>query len=541
MINIINMTRLKKMKKFLTLLITGLIFCTSCNDFLDELPDNRAEVNSPDEVAKLLVSAYPETSHTLIAEMYSDNIDDYKGPTNSLSDRFIEQVATWKDVTETDNEDPQSVWEAHYGAIANANQAIAAIEDLGEPENLLPYKGEALLARAYNHFILVNLFCLHYNKKTSDTDLGIPYMDHAETELVPKYTRGTVMQVYELIEKDLEEGLPLIKDVYEVPKYHFNHNAAYTFASRFYLYYEKYDKVIEYVNKIFGATPSTFMRDWAEISLSTYDYGVYSEDYINVKHKCNFLLTTGYSNCGLAFGPWTVWKRFSHTRLISNYETLQARSPWGTYSSTNTYYYPIYSYGASGGEYSFSTVAKIPYIFEYTDPVAQIGYRRAVFPILQAEEALLNRAEAYALTNRLDEAVADLVTWQKSRIKSGTIMTLSNIDEFFKNVNYYTPTNPTNKHKLRPLISTPINGTQENIIHCILFARRIHTLFEGLRWFDVKRYGIHIYRRQISNTIAAGAPASVEKVYDSLTINDLRRAMQLPPDVIAAGLEPNPR
>jgi tetratricopeptide (TPR) repeat protein len=530
------------MKKFLLLLIISLVFCTSCNDFLDELPDNRTEVDNTDKIAKILVSAYPDNSHTLIAEMYSDNIDDYKGQTNSLSDRFIEQVATWQDVTELDNEDPQSVWTAHYHAIANANQALEAIEELGTTEDILRYKGEALVARAYNHFILVNLFCLHYNKRTSNSDMGVPYIKEVEKELSPEYERGTVAKVYELIEKDLEEGIPLISDDYKVPKYHFNQNAAYAFATRFYLYYEKYDKVIEYADKIFGSNPSTFMRDWATISQSTYDFEVYSEDYINISHRCNFLLMTGASSCGAAFGPYTVWKRFAHTPLISQSETLEATGPWGTYSGS-TYYYSIPTYGASGGEYSFSTVAKIPYIFEYTDPVAGIGLRRTVFPTLQAEEALLNRAEAYALTGRYDDAVADLVTWQKSRIKTGATMTLGSIHDFFSNVDYYTPRNPTNKHKLNPLISTSITTTpaQESLIHCILFVRRIHTLFEGLRWFDVKRYGITIYRRQISNVVAAGSPASVEKVYDSLTVNDPRRAMQLPQDVIVAGLEANPR
>jgi tetratricopeptide (TPR) repeat protein len=533
--------KFRKMKKVFILFIS-LVFCTACDKFLDELPDNRAEVNNVEKVAKLLVSAYPDNSHTLIAEMASDNVDDYKGPTNSLSSRFIEQVAQWQDVTETDNEDPKSVWESHYMAIANANQALAAIEEIGEREDLLPYKGEALLARAYSHFILVNLFSLHYNKKTSDKDLGIPYMDHAETELNPKYDRGTVAQVYEAIEQDLEIGLPLIKDVYEVPKYHFNQNAAYAFASRFYLFYEKYDKVIECANKVLGSDPAPLMRDWATASQKTYDFTIYAEDYISATHKCNFLMTTGYSNCGLAFGPWTQWKRFSHTRLISNYETLQAPAPWGTYN-TNTYYYTVKMYGSNGGEYSFACIAKIPYIFEYTDPVAQIGYRRAVFPLFQAEEVLLNRAEAYVLTNKFDEAVADLVTWQQSRIKSGTTMTRSNIDEFFGNVDYYDPEVPTNKRKLNPLTSTPIvaGGEQENLLHCVLFVRRIQTLYEGLRWFDVKRYGIEICRRQISNAEAGGLPASVENVYDILTIDDPRRAMQLPQDVIDAGLTENPR
>ena len=57
-------------------------------------------------------------------------------------------------------------------------------------------------------------------------DLGIPYMEKAETILDPKYTRGTLADVYSKIDADLIEGLPLITDeFYSVPKYHFNQKA----------------------------------------------------------------------------------------------------------------------------------------------------------------------------------------------------------------------------------------------------------------------------------------------------------------------------
>ena len=48
----------------------------------------------------------------------------------------------------------------------------------------------------------------------------------------PKYTRGTLAEVYSKIDADLIEGLPLITDeFYSVPKYHFNQKAAYAFAA----------------------------------------------------------------------------------------------------------------------------------------------------------------------------------------------------------------------------------------------------------------------------------------------------------------------
>jgi len=60
------------------------------------------------------------------------------------------------------------------------------------------------------------------------------------------------------------------------------------------------------------------------------------------------------------------------------------------------------------------------------------------------------------------------------------------------------------------------------------------TLHEGLRWQDIKRYGMIIYRRQITN-------GKVTAVTDTLTVNDPRRAIQLPQNVIAAGMQENPR
>ena len=63
--------------------------------------------------------------------------------------------------------------------------------------------------------------------------------------------------------------------------------------------------------------------------------------------------------------------------------------------------------------------------------------------------------------------------------------------------------------------------------------RRIATLHEGLRWSDIKRYGIVIYRRSIANNNIV--------VTDEMPVNDARRAMQIPKSVVLAGMQPNPR
>ena len=52
---------MKNMKKnsLLYILAGSIVTLASCADFLDTMPDNRAEVNTESKITNLLVSAYP--------------------------------------------------------------------------------------------------------------------------------------------------------------------------------------------------------------------------------------------------------------------------------------------------------------------------------------------------------------------------------------------------------------------------------------------------------------------------------------------------
>lgn len=531
-------------KKYIKLLfaLPLAILCLSCNDYLDEMPDNRAEIDSEEKVNKLLVSAYPKNSYILCCELASDNTDNY-GTNNPNTNRFLDQLYTWADVTETDNESPQRVWEACYMAITNANQALQAINEMGNPEALNAARGEALLCRAYSHFLLVNIFCQNYSKQHSETDLGIPYMEAPETELNPQYERGNVAHVYELIEKDLIEGLPLINDAaYTVPKYHFNQKAAYTFASRFYLFYQNWDKVIEYANKALGTAPTELMRDYAALAEMPKDpLTNISNLYISTASKTNFLVQTAYSQLGVIYGPYYTGSRYSHGNLIAQTETFN-QAPWGNYPTDKYDYrrfYILYPNIYAGTNLDKTLMPRIPYLFEIKDPVAQTGYSRAVYVALSAEEALLNRAEAYIMKEMYSEALKDINLWTGNTLHSGRVnpvLTEDIIQSWAKSYEYYTPSVPTPKKRLNPDFMTITEGSkQESFIHCVLYLRRQEFIHEGMRWFDIKRYGIEIYRREVNGLQIVAAENDVLKVRDN------RRAMQLPKDVISAGITPNPR
>lgn len=59
---------MKKRNILLTLLaVAGMLTATSCKDYLDEMPDNRAELDSESKIISLLVSAYPENDYIFLS------------------------------------------------------------------------------------------------------------------------------------------------------------------------------------------------------------------------------------------------------------------------------------------------------------------------------------------------------------------------------------------------------------------------------------------------------------------------------------------
>ena len=188
-------------------------------------------------------------------------------------------------------------------------------------------------------------------------------------------------------------------------------------------------------------------------------------------------------------------------------------------------------------------------LFEYTDPVAQTGYMHSVYPAFTTDETLLNRAEAYIMLGRYDEAAADLDTWVHNVIKpqnfSGTL-TPESIHDFYKEIAYWTATEPTIKKHLHPGFAIGGEGElRESMLQCMLQFKRLENTSTGLRWLDVKRYGIEITRRTMEPDPNAGDYGASYKILkgdvDVLTVDDPRRALQIPPDIVASGVERNPR
>ena len=524
-----------------SLMLASVAILASCADQLDTLPDNRTTLDTPKKIAGLLVTAYPDRTPTLFNEWMSDNTD-YMGAQNSQGNRGGDQYFFWQEQTEGGNDSPEQVWMLYYEGVYKANEALAAIEEQGGPKNdiLRNSKGEALLIRAYDHFILANEFCRPYNGKTSTKDAGLYYATGIAdfSAAAEQSNRGTVADVYAKIAADIEAGIPLLNDTYEVPKYHFNKQAAYAFATRFYLYYEKWEKAKEYADKLLGSNPAASLRDYRALQampLSKSDQAVKSaEAYCSASADCNLLVQTSVSNAGMALGPWLISKRYTLTNYLSETELFNSNNIWGT--SSNLIWKP---FTVNSGENNFALLMKLPREFEIRNTTTGSGYLRTLNVDFTMDEALLNRAEAEIMLGQNDAACADMTIWMKNFFNTNVTLTPTSVQTYFKTVSYaYADAAkmvPSFKKHISPRFTIDAEGSvQESLLQCLLNFRRIETVHQGMRWMDIRRYNIEIPRRLI------GANGKPSQNLDWLEKDDPRQVVQIPQSIREAGVAGNP-
>lgn len=111
-------------------------------------------------------------------------------------------------------------WDFYYTLIQHANIFIRSFntrlsEKEQKREDVRYAKGEALAFRAYAYHQLVQLYAKRYDPATSDKDLGVILRteDGDLSKLYSPAHRATVAACYKQIDKDLQESLELLKDL----------------------------------------------------------------------------------------------------------------------------------------------------------------------------------------------------------------------------------------------------------------------------------------------------------------------------------------
>ncbi|MBO9727365.1 MAG: RagB/SusD family nutrient uptake outer membrane protein [Chitinophaga sp.] len=475
------------MKKLLIYigLVAGTLALPGCKKYLETLPDNRAVITTPEQVSQLLATAYPHGTYMLFCEALSDNVED-KGNTGVGIDlqTFLinSQVFKYEDPQAITPDSPVAYWDSCYAAIAAANQALSYCNG-PDSANFSAQKGEALVCRAYAHFMLVTLFSKAYNPATAASDPGIPYMTAVSKNVFTKYNRGTVADVYKQIENDLTTGMPLIQDrIYgDAPKFHFSAQAANAFASRFYLFKRDYAKVVTYANAVFGrANPASLIRN--QVAVYGMSYNDMVTQYTSSSNPANILL-----------------QEAPDSKYMDNYYSY--RYGIGTKLNQDVFNAP----NVTNGFYAISIYGASPQYFNFP----KFTNALKIQPLLGMEEVLMNRAEANVHLKNYAAAIADLNIW------------------ISKNITRYDP----NLHNVDAAKMMNFYGLpqDESMIATALDFKRVTYFQEGLRWLDIKRLDIPVVHTGANNYSTTLVPG------------DKRRLLQLPLEAVNDGMALNPR
>ncbi|MGE0772898.1 MAG: RagB/SusD family nutrient uptake outer membrane protein [Cyclobacteriaceae bacterium] len=490
------------LKRGLTLTLVAMV--VSCNEFLDELPDNRVTLDNLDKSAQLLANAYSVSS-----EAFTDWMTDNSAYTRGVALRLAHSTAfEWGEFIDDPSEPdtPTFYWLESYNAIAHANEVLAALPEIeAVSENDIARKNaiesEALATRAYAHFMLVNLFGKHYQKTNSLSDLGVPFVDKPETKFIQTYRRNTVKEVYDRVEADLLRAIELNDDSFfsNSGKYHFNRNALFAFASRLYLFIGDYAKCVQYSSALLGSDPGSFVRDLTsdEFQNASSSIDAYPQLYSSPGQRSNLLLMRKIS--------LVQRTDFGHGPTNAVYDDVFGANPFGSSDSREN---PAFVKGENG-----LLPVRYENLFERSSLNSNVGTPYHIGIVFRGEEVLLNRAEAYVYQGNMTAALADLQVLSDRRYFSTFPLTINAVRDFFG------------------VGSSPFVSNQDVMIEYLLLERRKEFLMQGLRWFDIRRYEL-----PVTHVLADGT-TTIE-----LKAKDNRKVLQLPTSAIeVGGLTPNPR
>lgn len=509
-----------------------LLLLTGCNEFLDTVPDNRTEVDNVTKLGKLVGAAYPQSTYAVNFNARVDFVSDKGSGTETLSntDAFF-----WRDVASTSQDSPEYFWTKCYYAIANANEAIKSSAKISG-DGVAEFVGEAKIARAFSHFLLVSTFAKFYDPSGDNTSMGVPYITEPEDVVIKAYDRGTVESTYRAIETDLLEGLAEMGGdaKYTVPRYHFNVAAANVFASRYYMFRGDFAKVVQYASAVMPV-PSKFVD-------VTGGKNVDLTDAANVYALNNFQpWTTTYATCAIGeISPlYTRAITTSNLLLTDMVSSLSSNGLSWRYNTmkvnTNA---TVKAANPTGGTWAYRQVTSgvgicIPKFKShkvYSSVNASTYTVWTMFPFIRNEEALLNRAEAYCHLDDVQSAVNDMNVYCRVRIsaydESANALTVAKILNFYKK-SVADAENYLNKYDAYGCASW--SDERKAVLMFVLDCRRNEYMWEGFRYWDCWRYKIPITHTTFdgeSNTLYPG---------------DDRWVLQIPETATLSGVKLNPR
>jgi starch-binding outer membrane protein, SusD/RagB family len=425
---------------FIGLLI---ICCTSCKKFLYQEPYNSVSVNDIfkdfEGARTTLVGCYDDLKATdyymrtfsIYPEVTGGNIKYTRSANLALQNSY-------NFANDINENDMKGFYANAYNIIYKANSLIENINKATDATNQQKNRllADAYSIRAFVHFDLVRVFSQSLGFSTNGDHPAIIIRNFNVSTLTPNGPRNTCKEVYNSISADIDSAITLYAQATQIftlgdAKFYFSLDAAKALKARISLYKNDWNDVITQCSDLIASnkypliTNANYVNSWAGQTVSTesiFELGYGNRtggslgDYYNVSSSNN------------------TWQLGTTNDLLSLFTTGDVRGQNNMFLLRTVSGVPFYSTNKYQG-ISGTTLGNN-------------------IKILRASELFLSRAEAYAETNNLTAALADL-----NRIRQRA--------------------NPT---------ALAFTSTDKQIILDEIFAERRRELcFEGHLFFDISR------------------------------------------------------
>ena len=367
-------------------------------------------------------------------------------------------------------------WYVIYSQIFACNALCESISPETEEAELQFYRGQALLTRGFDYWVLAQLYQLNYKGHESAPCVPIVTNENAADVQVNGAPRATVEDTYKQILKDLDEAIDLITasglqpdDVMSSkPKRYGSLATAYGMRARVYLTMHKYAEaaadadaaIANFRGSVLSMSGAAQPGFWS-IDEADWMWGIPVEEsdrivtsgIVNWPSMMNTFCANGY----VAVGAW----KDCNVDLYEQIPATDVRKGW--FLDEN-----CVSANLTAQQQRYIDSQDNP-VRPYTN-VKFIGYQGVAgqttnandIPLMRIEEMYLIKAEGLAMSGQTTQAAEFLTNFVQS----------------YRNPNYTCE-------------ATDAEGIQQEV----LLQRRVELWGEGLSWFDVMRLDLEINRK----------------------------------------------
>lgn len=346
------------MKKIILTIVLAGVFLAGCKeDFLEVYPkdqiDENAAFSSPQNAMAALYGIYDLITESRLLGTFVTVTNDLRG-----DDVFIAQANNWNyllqafnytwlaSTASTTRSSPAMNWTLFYAVIENCNGAINA--DLPfDPEGAEEYLGEVKTIRALAYFNLVQMFCVPYTRDNGASP-GVPLYEVSDASQIKG--RGTVAEVYELIERDLTDAIASLGTPVTLGR--IGKVFAEGLMARVKLTKGEYADALPFINSAISGAPE--LSSGADLAMGVnriMDETIFAVPFNSDDYGIYWGLTSSYDH------PEGYGNAFMTTTLLNTYPADDIRREW--------FITPLfYNYNDPAVEAHFGTLTQTLYHFE---------------------------------------------------------------------------------------------------------------------------------------------------------------------------------